>query len=447
MRRRTTSAALAVAMAAATAAILPAAQAASDTQPDVATVSARTANPGKALTKRGTLLYIKNHNLWMARGDGSSAEQLTRDGTASSPYMSPSMADNGRFAVAKGEQFFVYAPTGKLISSWTPERLFMDSQGGILTPPFDPVLSPNGDRIAYEQVRTYTSGGRIVTEGLTGITPLSAGGFYDILLYNDPTWLTNNRVMLGTGSISLYNVDSDATDYPSTHWFDADDYLDLGDFEWNELGDPSLSPDGRTMMVSGASGNQLHWVSVTGDPKTSIPPAPTQLTCMAYEEQEPPYPYLSHYENPDFGPESDSAIFEQYGSTYRIDGIGACDATTTITRIIPGGSDADWSPVAYNPPTGTSTPGTKTIQVKGKLRLVGKPRVGKALTAKLRVTKPKKVTRKYVWLRNGKKIKGATKATLRMRKAFRGKKISVRVTLTARGYQRRVMKSAAVRIR
>ena len=89
---------------------------------------------------------------------------------------------------------------------------------------------------------------------------------------------------------------------------------------------------------------------------------------------------------------------------------------------------------------------------KSKVKIKGKKKVGK----KLKVSVKKKTLRKrfgpdatkvtYQWYRGSKKIKRATKATYRVAKADRGKKVSVRVTGTRIGYLKGSVRSKAVKI-
>ncbi len=58
---------------------------------------------------------------------------------------------------------------------------------------------------------------------------------------------------------------------------------------------------------------------------------------------------------------------------------------------------------------------------------------------------PSKVT--YQWLRSGKKIKKATKSSYKLAKADKGKKVSVRVTVSAAGYATAAFTSASVKVR
>jgi hypothetical protein len=84
-------------------------------------------------------------------------------------------------------------------------------------------------------------------------------------------------------------------------------------------------------------------------------------------------------------------------------------------------------------------------------KLRGVPRAGRVLSVKVKGWKPKPAKKsvkvRYQWLKNGKKIKGAKKATYRVRAKDRGKKISVRVTAKKKGYEKARKSSKKVKIR
>lgn len=83
----------------------------------------------------------------------------------------------------------------------------------------------------------------------------------------------------------------------------------------------------------------------------------------------------------------------------------------------------------------------KSPQVRGTMR------VGRKLTAYRGAWSPSPMAYRYQWLRNGHKIKAATKATYRLTKKDRGAKISVRVTVLRSYYLSRVATSASRRAR
>lgn len=88
---------------------------------------------------------------------------------------------------------------------------------------------------------------------------------------------------------------------------------------------------------------------------------------------------------------------------------------------------------------GTSVTGRATKVLRGYLASVAKPKIKGTLRVgkKLKATKgtwSASVAAKYQWYRNGKKIKKATKSTYRLTRNDRGKKISVKVKVSATGY-------------
>jgi 5-hydroxyisourate hydrolase-like protein (transthyretin family) len=95
----------------------------------------------------------------------------------------------------------------------------------------------------------------------------------------------------------------------------------------------------------------------------------------------------------------------------------------------------------------TATPTTTATTTAAKVVMVKRPRVRgvAAVTQVLRVTRgawnPTKVSRKIQWLANGKRIKGATKARLRVTKKLVGKRLSVRVVASAPQLTRLIVKT------
>jgi hypothetical protein len=78
----------------------------------------------------------------------------------------------------------------------------------------------------------------------------------------------------------------------------------------------------------------------------------------------------------------------------------------------------------------------------GKPFITGKAKVGRTLMAHHGAwTKGTKLA--YQWFANGKKVQGATKSHLHLTKALKGKKISVHVTGSLKGYRSATKASAA----
>ena len=119
--------------------------------------------------------------------------------------------------------------------------------------------------------------------------------------------------------------------------------------------------------------------------------------------------------------------------TYTVsDGEGGQDsATVTVTVTytapppVPGPGPAPTPP----PPVLTPVP-APTISVSAAPKVTGKLKVGKVLKAKGGAYAPTATTVSYRWLRNGKAIKKATKASYKLVGKDRGKRISLQVVYT-----------------
>lgn len=71
--------------------------------------------------------------------------------------------------------------------------------------------------------------------------------------------------------------------------------------------------------------------------------------------------------------------------------------------------------------------------------------VGRKLTAYRGAWSPSPMAYRYQWLRNGHKIKNATKSSYRLTRKDRGAKISVQVTVKRTYYTSRIVISASRR--
>ncbi|XBB65323.1 hypothetical protein ABFU82_14505 [Nocardioides sp. WV_118_6] len=133
-----------------------------------------------------------------------------------------------------------------------------------------------------------------------------------------------------------------------------------------------------------------------------------------------------------------SPIAGATGTTYRLT---AADAGQRITVRVTG-TKAGY--VTEDRTSAATAAVTGTFTTTPTPRVAGTAKVGKKLTAKPGTWAPT-ATLRYQWLRNGKVVKGATRATYKLAKADRGKRVSVRVTATRAGYTTVVKASAATK--
>ena len=97
-------------------------------------------------------------------------------------------------------------------------------------------------------------------------------------------------------------------------------------------------------------------------------------------------------------------------------------------------------PAPTQPAPTTPPPGAVTSFVQASApRITGKLRVGRTLKATPGTWTPSPTTVRYQWLANGKSIRKATRARLRLAPTLRSKKVSVRITLVRTGTTTKVV--------
>lgn len=320
------------------------------------------AQPADAAPPDGTIVYIQDHNVWLAKLDGSGRHQVTHGGSAAAPYDGPSMSDQGLIAVQRGSSIEVLQQNGAVVNRLSPPSSFIEGSCSTMsvTPALEPTISPDGSKIAYYQVRLSNCAGSLKTDALaTVVDTLPSGpGTYEVVIGSSPAWVTNDRLVLRQGgSVTLFPLgygDPDGID-----WFSS---TDVCDDCYNDLLDPAVSRDGSLVAVGidavwdEATGQSLGYLGVlptTGDPRSATPPSLPGEGCFG-AAAEP---------RPDDGPILDSITLSADGSAivYREGAdiwvntavIGNC-AASTGNMVIAGASDPYWSPAPIAPP---ATPG------------------------------------------------------------------------------------------
>ncbi|SFC78872.1 Zn-dependent metalloprotease [Nocardioides terrae] len=120
------------------------------------------------------------------------------------------------------------------------------------------------------------------------------------------------------------------------------------------------------------------------------------------------------------------------GATRTTYGLGVADVGRRISLRVTAHASSLGNGVADSAPTAPIAPGTIAA---ARPRVRGKAKVKKVLHAAAGAWSPAGVTLSYQWLRNGRTIKRATKASYRLTRKDRHKRISVRVTGSKVGYQ------------
>jgi hypothetical protein len=380
----------------------------------------------------GSIVYVKDHNVWLANGNGTGQYQVTLDGSAASPYSSPTQSDTGVIAASQGQRIVRMTQNGTVLSSVDPAPLPGSAGHPIDGPPQDLAISPDGSKIAYT-LYTYScpiAGPGCMARTATAVT--DAGGLTPYQTYGatylaTPSWIGNGRT-LQNGGYGSHMVLKDVAGAEQV-WFNDKDVYEPN----TDLADSEVSPDGRWLAAVRGYGNDEHiiWYAVSGNPSAGAPPPVPAPACVTGEQ--------AGFADPTWAPDSNALAWQEPDGIWLKNDPQVCD-NPQPQLLIPGGSEPDWSasPVA---------PAPRVFKVSGKPKLAGPAKVGKKLKASVGSWTPAPASFRYTWLRNGKPIKRATKATYKVTAKDRGKKISVRVTGSGPGYPSLSVTSPAKKVK
>lgn len=386
-----------------------------------------------ASTPPGTILFVKNHNIWFARGDGSGQVQVTKDGTAADPYSSPTQADDGSIVAGKGYLVVRLDRDGKQLGSFTPPTLKSSAGSPLGGVPHHVAVSPDGKTIAYSQIAYQCPVGlSCMVRYATGYSTVSGAAKGGQTYYRTASWVSSSRTLQSGGY--LYNAMLHSLGSSPVSWFNDSDHF----AEDTDLGELEVSRDGKWLIGLRGYDSSTHviWYQVNGSASTQSPPPLPTARCVTGTD--------ASLASPTLAPDGSAAAWEESDGIWIKNDLTSCSAPQPALRI-PGGSNPSWSKVAYRAPAPKPDAPKKFSALKAP-KISGTAKVGK----KLKVTKgswkpaPSKVT--YQWKRNGKAIKKATKSSYKLTKSDAGKKITVTVTVTRSGYSKASKKSKAVAV-
>ncbi|GAB2480852.1 TolB-like translocation protein [Jatrophihabitans fulvus] len=281
----------------------------------------------------GTIVFVRAHNIWVAKGDGTHAHAVTRSGTAARPYHSPSESDTGIIAAARGTVIVRMTQRGKVLNVIDPPALRNSAGERMDGAVNDVALSPNGRTIAWSFVRYSCPVGadclvRYAT-GYTASTRRTHAG--RSTYYRQASWVTSGRT-LQTGGYGSQVMLQDVTGAPR-HWFDDHDYA----FPSEDLSDGELSRNGRWLAeVRGDKGSRaIIWYRVGRNARAGSPPAVPTYTCYTNGE--------AAHASPTWSPDSTALAWAGSGGIWVKRSAGTCSSPAP-RLLIRNGSAPDWSP-------------------------------------------------------------------------------------------------------
>lgn len=280
----------------------------------------------------GSIVFLKQSNIWIAKGDGTGARAVTTDGTPDRPYYSPTEADNGTIAAARLGEIVRMTQQGVVLNRIDPPPLKLSSGENADGTPADVAISPDGKYIAWSFVvydcpvnpscmiryaTGYTKAGKLDT---------SVG---KPTQYHAPSWIGSNRT-LQSGGFNVQMMLQNRLGAP-VHWFD--DYQVYRDD--TDLADAELSRDGRYLALVRGYGatSTILWYSVNGNARTGTPPAPPTPLCVTNAD--------ASVASPTFAPDSSALAWSSSDGIHVKKTVNRCTVQPKV--VIPGGTRPAWS--------------------------------------------------------------------------------------------------------
>ncbi|WP_445152731.1 hypothetical protein [Baekduia sp. Peel2402] len=431
----------------------------------LATAALATLAVAPAAAHADSISYIKDGDVHLTTPDGGRDHQVTTDGG----YSYASQADDGRILALHGKRFRLMDRWGQVQADFSP---IADGTAGTVTinGPYDPVISPDGTKVAYGMYVQYTHGdpncglpggcweGHLYAA--TGYSTATGPGDWHDPNFNpnygwtDPAWIDNARTLLsGPSSAYLEHTGIDVLGdekHEAVAWFS-----DFNDGTQN-LFDAELNRQGTGVAaVANSAGDALRVYHQTGAPSEANPPQP----CLNAPKR------AGAWASPSFSPDGNRLAMSDDSGLYIVelpDLQQACpdSAAVKVTTIAPGGKFPDWGPADLPDPStrpvkpavpttpttpGTSTPSGGSSAKGGDAEKAGAflARAGKVSTRSItvKVTVPSAGRLSATATRKGKTVASAaskpvkanTTVTLKLKAKKtlpRGAKLTVKVTLT-----------------
>jgi len=290
------------------------------------------AGPAPALAD--SIVFVKDANIWLANPDGSGQYQVTTNGTPDNPWQSPSQADDGTIAAVRAQPNWAPIVRMKQNGEVINEIPVAPMQRG----PFEPAISPDGTKVAYEHVFTNsfeTSNDTRITD-VTGLTSPNVYG-HPGSGSGSPSWIGNDRIFVG----DYTSAGTMVLGQPVVEWWN--DWDHAGRFrESEDLNDGEVAADGTIAFVRGdRDDNTIQLYRSSG---LASKPEPT---CTLSNPSHGPLG--ARFSDPTFAPGGGAMAWQEGDGIWTITlPRGACEEG--VPRLtIPGASEPDWGPASINP--------------------------------------------------------------------------------------------------
>jgi hypothetical protein len=307
----------------------------------IATAAAATATPAMG----DSLAFIRDNNVWLANPDGSGQYQVTLDGTAGSPYETPSQADNGTVVAIRqtpGQRRQIYRMTqnGGLLNA--PINTPAPGTGAI-----DGKVSPNGALVAYWFVTTVNDPLCPFCVNVSNRALLSHSDRFTN--YNEvgtpntggwPSWIGDDTIVIGNGSATQWYYRLGMSE--AAEWFADSDFVTEN---FQTLLDAEAAPTGdRLAVVRGNNQETILLLKMNGPPPNK--PTIANATCNALTGP------AGKFVDPTWSTDGRLLAWQEDNGVWTMPvpaDLGDCAGFGTPALRIPGARNPDLSPAPINP--------------------------------------------------------------------------------------------------
>jgi len=291
-----------------------------------------------------SLVFIRDHNVWLANADGSGQYQVTLDGTPGSGYDSPSQADDGTIVAIR-------TPPGGRAQLWR-----MTQSGQLLNAPIntpapgtgaiDARVSPDGRLVAYWFVTTVNDptcvfcvnvASRALISHSDSFTAPDAIGTPNLGAV--PSWMSNDTLLLSSGSATQWYYKLGMPE-AAEWWGDFDNCGPCTPAPAVGLTDGEVSHDGtRIALVRGDNDESIVLYKANGAP----PAIPTPECAFTGP--------TGKFLGPTWSQDGGTLAWQENDGIWSdtIPDVTNCATYGQQRLLVAGGTEPDFGPAAVNP--------------------------------------------------------------------------------------------------
>src|SRR3954447_13144498 len=405
-----------------------------------------------------SIAYIQGNDIWLATPDGARKQQVTHTGG----YYYVSQADDGTMAaLVGGEKLQKLSRTGQVLAEFPTFVSDGSPVGGPVTQfhgPFDPEISPDGSKIAFEYFNdtydaapgcneltvppcyAYTQSQGVGITSATGVTGVDAYGL--LTGWIAPHWVSNDLLLRSSPGA---NLNDDAVFTPvgsqtNDHWFyDPDQGLGVEDVE--------LSRDLQTVVgIAGFYSEKLRVYRTTmspfGAPDWDHTPFTNKENVPVAQQC---YELPGKFESTTLAPSSKAMAYSTAEGVFVAAIPDGCAPGDPGALVFPGAKHPDWGPADVPPASAFESTPALTPQAAKPGGAARKLALSVSRSGKVKVTVPGAGKVKVTAKRKRRTIATASKAVKAAGTVTFKLKARGRVTVTATFQKQTARKTVTLR--